>query len=147
MASPQRPIIVAEPPAQYIARRPVVADCSLLCALFFDEPERDQAQRLLAGCHLIAPSLLSHEMLSVALKKLRRGMAAAVVERALNDFLDTDIEILPTEPLSQFALAQRYELTAYDAAYLWLAAELKAPLLTFDQRLGTAAQAHLRSLE
>ena len=28
------------------------------------------------------------------------------------------------------------DLSAYDAAYLWLAAELKAPLATFDRKLG-----------
>ena len=35
------------------------------------------------------------------------------------------------------------DLTAYDAAYLLLAATLQAPLLTFDQRLSQAAQRHL----
>jgi predicted nucleic acid-binding protein len=40
----------------------------------------------------------------------------------------------------------RYKLSGYDAAYLWLAAELKAPLATFDKKLAAAAQAHLSSL-
>ncbi len=40
----------------------------------------------------------------------------------------------------------RYQLSAYDAAYLWLAAELKAPLATFDAKLAAAAQAHLGAL-
>ena len=42
--------------------------------------------------------------------------------------------------------AARYELSAYDAAYLWLAAELRAPLATFDRRLAEATQAHLGTL-
>ncbi len=45
-----------------------------------------------------------------------------------------------------FELATRYNLSAYDAAYLWLAAKLKAPLATFDAKLGEAARAHLASL-
>jgi predicted nucleic acid-binding protein len=40
-------------------------------------------------------------------------------------------------------LAQRYGLTPYDAAYLWLAERLEAPLVTFDARLGEAARRHL----
>ena len=41
------------------------------------------------------------------------------------------------------ALAQRYKLTAYDAAYLWLAERLEAPLATFDAALARAAREHL----
>jgi hypothetical protein len=37
-------------------------------------------------------------------------------------------------------LGLKYDLSSYDAAYLWLAAELGAPLATFDQRLGGAAR-------
>jgi predicted nucleic acid-binding protein len=41
------------------------------------------------------------------------------------------------------AVARRYELTAYDAAYLVVAARLAAPLATLDEALATAARAHL----
>jgi predicted nucleic acid-binding protein len=40
----------------------------------------------------------------------------------------------------------QWKLSAYDAAYLWLAVELKAPLATFDTRLGNAARSHLENL-
>ena len=40
---------------------------------------------------------------------------------------------------AQFQLAGRTGLTAYDAAYLQLAIELRAPLATFDRKLGNAA--------
>ena len=45
--------------------------------------------------------------------------------------------------LAQYALAQRYGLSAYDAAYLWVAGSLKAPLATFDAKLAEAAQLYL----
>jgi len=44
-------------------------------------------------------------------------------------------------------LAERYSLTACDAAYLWLAAELEVPLATFDDQLAEAATKYLRGNE
>ena len=49
--------------------------------------------------------------------------------------------------LAVLAMARRYGLSAYDAAYLWLASQLKAPLATFDRKLGEAARQHLGALE
>jgi predicted nucleic acid-binding protein len=43
--------------------------------------------------------------------------------------------------------AVRHQLSACDAAHLWLAAELKARLTTFDQRLATAARTQLAGLD
>ncbi len=59
---------------------------SLVCAVLFDEAEREQAQERLAGKQLFAPRLLSDEVVNVALKKLRGGMPAEVVEHALEDY-------------------------------------------------------------
>ncbi len=142
-----RRLFVAEPAPRYLARPPVVVDSSLVCAVLFDEAEREQAQERLAGKQLFAPRLLSDEVVNVALKKLRGGMPAEVVEHALEDYAAQAIELHDTDLRGQYALAQRYQLSAYDAAYLWLAAELKAPLATFDARLGKAAQRHLGALE
>jgi len=142
-----RTAVVAEPPAQYLARPPTVVDCSMVCAVLFDEPGRDEAERLMSGRRLLAPSLLNHEFVNVALKKLRGNMPEAVVRRALADYAEHDIELVPTEPAPAFELSLRYTLSAYDAAYLQLAAELRVPLLTFDRRLGKAAQACLGALK
>ena len=86
-------------------------------------------------------------MVNVSLKKLRRGMPAEAVDRALADYAEQAIDFFDTDLKGQYALAQQYKLSAYDAAYLWLAAELKAPLATFDAKLGKAAQRHLGELE
>jgi predicted nucleic acid-binding protein len=43
-------------------------------------------------------------------------------------------------------MSTQYQITAHDANYLWLAAQLKCPLLSFDEGLGKAAQVHLASL-
>jgi predicted nucleic acid-binding protein len=138
---------VAEPPAVYAVRPPTVVDSSLVCAVLFDEIDRDAALQRLAGRMLYAPDLLDHEVVSVALKKRRAGWPAASIELALRDYDAYAIELRATDMPAQFALAERYALSAYDAAYLWLASDLKAPLATFDRKLGEAAQRHLSTLE
>ncbi|MBZ0132984.1 MAG: type II toxin-antitoxin system VapC family toxin [Rhodocyclaceae bacterium] len=142
----KQPVFVAEPPATYRLRPPLVVDCSLLAAVLFDEPERDDATTRMSGCELFAPHLLDFEIASVALKKSRLGLAE-VAACGLADYGALPIRHRAIDLQGQVALALRYDLSTYDAAYLWLAAELKAPLATLDRRLGEAAQRHLQSLE
>ncbi|MDM0034842.1 type II toxin-antitoxin system VapC family toxin [Variovorax sp. J22P271] len=137
---------VAEPPAAYRLRPPMVVDCSAIVAILFDEPARDAALARLAGHALHAPNLLDHEIVSVALKKRRQDWPAESLALALADYAGYAIDLHPVDLGAQYELAARYSLSAYDAAYLWLAAELKAPLATFDAKLAAAAQAHLSAL-
>ena len=44
---------------------------------------------------------------------------------------------------SMRSVAERYRLTAYDAAYLCVAESIGAPLATLDTKLADAARAHL----
>jgi predicted nucleic acid-binding protein len=137
---------VAEPPAAYRLRPPMVVDCSAIAAILFDEPARDAALARLAGHALHAPNLLDHEIVSVALKKGRQSWPADSLALALAGYAGYAIDLHPVDPGAQYELAARYQLSAHDAAYLWLAAELKAPLATFDGQLAAAAQAHLSAL-
>ena len=139
-------LFVAEPPAHYLVLPPLVVDCSVLSSAIFDEPSRDAALDRLKGKTLHAPYLLEHELVSVALKKQRLGWNAESIALALADQSQLNIALHGTDVEAQHALALRYKLSAYDAAYLWLAAELKAPLATFDEKLARAASAHLASL-
>lgn len=144
-ASPAAPTLyVAEPPALYLVRPPLVVDCSALAGIVFQESWQQKAQQSIAGHALHAPGLLPYEITSVTVKKLRRGETHAA--DGLAQFMDMDIELHEIDVQAVCALATQYQLSAYDAAYLWLAAELKAPLATFDEHLGTAAQAHLSEL-
>jgi predicted nucleic acid-binding protein len=146
VSSTQRTIYVAEPPAAYLVRPPMVVDCSAICGILFDEPWRAEAVARLSGKTLYAPYLLDHEVISVALKKQRQQWSREAITGALEDYLQYQIELRETDITAQLDLALRYQLSSYDAAYLWLAAELKAPLATFDEKLGRAAQIHLASL-
>jgi len=137
-------LIVAEPSARYAARSPLVIDCSVVAAVLFDEPSRDAAVQALAGKDLFAPELLADELVSVAVKKSRHGLEA-VVRQALVDFAELELTRCRCDVHARWRLALEYDLSAYDAAYLWLAAEVGAPLATFDERLGSAARALLGS--
>lgn len=140
-------LIVAEPPPAYITHPPLVVDCSALSAFLFAEPMREEALQQLTGRSLHAPTLLDHEIASVAFKKRRQNWPPAAIDMALADYAELRITLHRCDLAAQVGLAERYALSAYDAAYLWLAAEMKAPLATFDKALGLAAQAHLSQLK
>lgn len=129
---------VAEPAGRYARYPPLVVDCSVLAAVLFDEAERGAAALAMAGKELFAPDLLDHELVSVALKKSRAGLRD-VSRQALIDLADLRLTRCTVDASAQFELAQRLDLTAYDAAYVQLALDLGAPLATFDRPLGLAA--------
>jgi predicted nucleic acid-binding protein len=135
---------VAEPPATYRMNAPLVVDCSLIAGWVFRETWAMSAEQQMQGCGLHAPHLLQVELASVALKKQRRGETHAAYGMARAEELS--IELHRIDPVGVLELALAYQLTAYDASYLWLAAELRCPLATFDQALGAAAKKHLDSL-
>ena len=147
MTAPMRRLYTAEPRAMYHALPPVVADSSAICALLFEELERDDARQRSQGRELHAPALLDFEFASVALKKHRQGLPAPLIESALAGYRMQPLVLHRVDIAGQCALAQQYALSAYDAAYLWLAAELRTTLITFDRRLGEAAAQHLAGLQ
>jgi predicted nucleic acid-binding protein len=136
---PDSELIVAEPAGVYARRPPLVVDCSVLAAVLFDEVERESAAMALAGKALFAPDLIDHELASVALKKSRAGFSE-LAERGLSDLARLALSRKRVDPRKQWAAARANDLTAYDAAYLQLAIELKAPLVTFDRKLGDRAR-------
>ena len=145
MSTQPRQLYVAEPPAKYLVRLPVVVDCSVIAGLIFQEHWQAEAQARIADRSLHAPHLLDAEIAQVALKKHRSG-ATELAAMGLVEYSDMIIITHPVNAVESFDLATRYNLSAYDAAYLWLAAKLKAPLATFDAKLGEAARLHLSSL-
>lgn len=144
---PPAPLLIAEPPAEYRVRPPLVVDASVLAACIFGEPERDAAEARLKGFALHAPELIDYELANVAVTKLRRrDLAPDLAAQALAEFAAMALDRHAPAPDAMAALASRYGLSAYDAAYLWVAGKLKAPLATFDRRLAEAATTHLANL-
>lgn len=134
-------LMVAEPSANYLTRPSAVVDASLLVALVYGETTAEQAEMALRPYTLHAPTLLTLEVVNAGINKLRRKLASETeLAQRLEafDFGCLRFEEIPHDAV--FSLAARYRLTAYDAAYLWLAGALMAPLFTFDARLAEAAR-------
>lgn len=145
MSGPAGALFVAEPPQHYLVRPPLVLDCSTLAGLIFEEDWQREALQKIEGQSLNAPFLLEVEITSVALRKHRHG-GAEIAANGLALYASMTIELFDVSAVQVFELAKHYQLSAYDASYLWLAAELKCPLATFDEKLAAAAQAHLSQL-
>lgn len=118
-----------------------------MVAALFEEAEAQSALHRMAGHSLHAPHLLVFEFANVARSKRRAGAPQPKVDEALRAFAELRIEWHAVAAAELHALALERALTAYDAAYLCLAARLKAPLGTFDRRLSEAAQRHLGTME
>lgn len=119
----------------------VIVDASALAALLFGEPDAPSVSAALEGHALAAPTLLRYELASVYLKKVRRY---AALRSALTAMLRT-YPLLAIDEVQPAAddiarLAEDTESTAYDAAYLWLARRLGAPIVTLDRRLAETAR-------
>ncbi len=137
---------VAEPAVSYTQRPPAVIDASVLCAILFVEPDLEEAVARAGQHRLLAPNLLIHEVTHVAVIKQRRGESLDDLIAALQRLSSLDLQLEPVDSVGTLESAVRHGLTAYDAAYLWLAAAHRVPLLTFDRRLADAARTQLASL-
>ncbi len=117
----------------------IVVDASVAAKVYFFEDGSEAARELLtSNLFVSAPDLLFIEMASVASKRVRRGLstdqrAAAAVE-AVGELIDF---IAPLKSLSvrAFALASEFGFSAYDGAYLALAEERGARVVTADLKL------------
>ena len=74
LGSDPRTLLVAEPPAQYLIRPPIVIDCSVLADLVFGESWHLQVIEKIQRRALHAPCLLQAEIVSVALKKHKKSV-------------------------------------------------------------------------
>lgn len=117
---------------------PTVVDASALAAIIFQEPGFEPVAQRLGGLTVFAPTLLRYELVNVACVKARREPAKAVrFFSALGAALDSRSKIVwqDIDPADVALIAHATGLSAYDAAYLWLAGSLGADLVTLDRLL------------
>jgi predicted nucleic acid-binding protein len=119
-----------------------VVDASVLGALLFGEERFAlHAARVIAGLankNLLAPDILTSELVSVIWKKWRRNIIDdAKAHAGVAMYGSMPITLVPSEPLADAALglAMRLEHPPYDCFYLALAIAERAKLITADAAL------------
>lgn len=120
-----------------------MVDASVVVKLFVDEPGSAEAERLVTDGHeLVAPELLLLEVANALHRKLRDQTILAddllpAIDRMQRSLLD--LRPVSTSIRRAVELALVVDHPVYDCLYLALAEQLRAPLVTADQRFLDAA--------
>jgi predicted nucleic acid-binding protein len=113
-----------------------IVDALALGAMVFGEPTAQAIASRFKGASLAAPTLLWLEMANLCLKKMKQyPRQNDAMRKAFDLALRLPIRTYDTDPSQVLDLALDRNLTAYDAAYLWLAEILGAELVTLDAKL------------
>jgi len=119
-----------------------VVDASVLTAFYVADDVRRTivVARLAAGDALFAPAHLDAEVVS-ALRGLEKRVPAlhTAVPGALRHLAHIPIRRMPLAPLLERMWELHTNVTAYDAAYVALAEQLGASVVTCDGKLATAS--------
>ena len=115
----------------------IVLDSSAVVEWLLGLPRADGVgERIVSADSLHAPALLDVEVAQVVRRYTAAGeIGAEAGERALGALSELDVNRYTHELLLPLIWRLRHNVTAYDAAFLTLAAALDAPLLTLDARL------------
>ncbi len=121
------------------SNRTCVIDTSVVAAMIFEDNVQDLLGLPLGARIFVAPSIIRYEFLNVCVEKQRTGLID--VDRALDAWREFEELEIATEYASfpeSLAMALRYRLSGYDAAYLWFAVSQGLELLTLDEQLAKA---------
>jgi predicted nucleic acid-binding protein len=133
-----------------MAKKPYnfVLDCSVTMAWCFEDESTSYTDSILekfTNAEAIVPTIWPLEVANVLLLSKKKGRITEVHSANFIDaLLALPITVDPSTSTkamrSIFLIANKSELTIYDAAYLELAIREKIPLLTFDKKLALAAK-------
>lgn len=126
-----------------------VLDASLTLAWCFDDeatPDTVAAQRQFEDDSALTSHLWLLEIANVLLVAQRQGRTTeANAQRSIQLLHRLPVQVVPLSFDEVFTgvlpLARQYQLSAYDASYLYLAINRALPLAALDKRLRAAARA------
>jgi predicted nucleic acid-binding protein len=127
----------------------VIIDASVILSAFFPDEDQAQAQDLIrahATGHerLEAPTLLLYEVTNAVLQAIRRARITVETGEAILQAIEKlNIDPRPVAWGQALSLAQRFDRSAYDAAYLALAEATGQQMITADSRLHHAVENQL----
>ena len=119
----------------------IVLDASATVDWLLQTPAGRRIESRIYSRHesLHAPHLLDLEVAQVLRRLVRQGILAAKrADEAVRDLLDLRIQRYPHFVFVPRIWQLRYNLSAYDAAYIVLAEQIGARLITRDHRLASA---------
>lgn len=123
----------------------IVIDASSVLARALKDENNAEADKAVERAALdggLVPGNFHSEIVNGLIRAERRGRVDPVkAELILAEILNLPLTLDVAEPHVIMAVARRYSLRAYDAAYLALALERRVPLATVDATLGAAAKA------
>lgn len=121
----------------------LVIDASVACDLLMRSRRSTAIAEVLASPDesLHAPSIFTTECLNVARRRhLRREMSATDVDRFITELFELDVEQHELDETQARLMPRLFaNVTTMDAAYVTLAQQLGATLVTLDIRLSDAA--------
>ena len=118
----------------------LVVDASVVAEVLLGTERGQVASQAFGEHQLIAPDLLSAEVLSVVRGwNLGGHLTDEEALRAIHEFACLGVLQIEAMPLLSEAFALRHNLSAYDALYVALARSVGCQLLTLDARLAAVA--------
>lgn len=127
----------------------MIVDASVVLRAFFPDEDQAKAQALIRDHvsgreQLLAPTLLLYKVTNAVLQATRRErITNEMAEMILASFEGLGIEMMPVTWSQMLPLAQRFDRSAYDTAYLALAEVAGQPLIAGDLRPYRAVQHRL----
>lgn len=118
-----------------------VVDASFVLSLLIPDESSSEADQIFhyyksGAVALISTALLPFEVANgLKMAAIRNRVKLNYASKRLAEFIDYQIQIHEVDCAAVFELANKYNLTFYDASYLYLAKLNKFKLLSLDKKL------------